>query len=100
MLREERLVDALARRLRTLVKSGTDLLHALSQCPDHALSAARGHIERRAHELFSETVDASDLPLLAQVRDLSTLSAIERDRAWWLERGLLTAETSRGLQRQ
>lgn len=100
LLREERLVDGLARRLRTLVKSGTDPLRALSQCQDHALSAARAHIERRAHELFSETVDASDLPLLAQVRDLSTLSAIERGRAWWLEHGLLTAETSRGRQKQ
>ena len=97
LLREERLVDGLARRLQTLVKSGTDPLRALSQCQDHALSAARAHIERRAHELFSETVDASDLPLLAQVRDLS---AIERGRAWWLEHGLLTAETSRGRQKQ
>ncbi|MBC7680284.1 MAG: hypothetical protein H7233_15035 [Pseudorhodobacter sp.] len=99
-LREERLVDALARRLRTLVKEGKNPLRALSPCQDHTLSATRAHVSRRSHELFSETADLSGLPLLAQVRDLSTLSAIGRDPTWWLGHGLLTAETSRGLQKQ
>jgi len=51
--REERLVDALARRLRTLVKEGTDPLRALSTCQDHAVAAARAHIERVVHEQFA-----------------------------------------------
>jgi len=52
--REQRLVDALARRLRTLVKEGTDPLRGLSTCQDHALAAARAHIERVVHEQFAE----------------------------------------------
>ena len=98
--REDRLVDALARRLRTLVKDGTDPLRALSLCQDHALAAARAHLERRTHELFAETVAQAGFPLLADVRDLAVLSAIERDRAWWLEHGFLSADASKDLQKQ
>jgi acyl-CoA oxidase len=95
--REHRLVDALARRLRTLVKEGTDPLRALSQCQDHALAAARAHIERLTHELFRAKATT---PLLVQVRDLAALSVIERDRAWWLEHGFLSADASKDLQKQ
>ena len=98
--REERLVDALARRLRTLVKEGTDPLRALSTCQDHAVAAARAHIERVVHEQFAVKVEQSGLPLLDDVRDLAVLSAIERDRAWWLEHGFLSADLSRDLQKQ
>lgn len=95
--REDRLVDALARRLRTLVKEGTDPLRALSRCQDHALAAARAHVERQAHELFRANATT---PLLEQVRDLAVLSAIERDRAWWLEHGFLSTDASKDLQKQ
>ncbi|MCW2666702.1 MAG: acyl-coenzyme oxidase [Frankiales bacterium] len=96
--REERIVDALARRLRRLVQQeGMDALRALSHCQDHALAAATAHIERVVHERFAATVAASDLEVLPLVRDLAALSAIERDRAWWLEHGFLSAEDSRAL---
>ncbi len=93
-LREDRLVDALARRLRTLTKEGIDPLRALSRCQDHALAAARAHVERLTHELFAP---AATTPLLEQVRDLAVLSVIERDRAWWLEHGGFSADVSRSL---
>ncbi|MCW2601164.1 MAG: mmgC3 [Frankiales bacterium] len=95
--REDRLVDALARRLRTLVKAGTDPLRALSQCQDHALAAARAHVERHVHQLFRAKATT---PLLEQVRNLAVLSTIESDRAWWLEHGFLSADASRDLQKQ
>jgi len=98
--REQRLGDALARRLRTLVKEGTDPLRGLSTCQDHALAAARAHIERVVHEQFADKVEQSGLPLLVDVRDLAALSAIERDRAWWLEHGFLSPDTSKELQKQ
>ena len=97
VFREERLVDALARRLRTLVKEGTDPLRALSRCQDHALAVARAHIERLTHELFAARATT---PLLEQVRDLAVLSVIERDRAWWLEHGFLSSDASKDLQKQ
>ncbi len=96
--REERLVDSLARRLRTLTtREHMDPLRALSRCQDHALAAARAHVERQAHELFQANVVPG---LLEQVRDLAALSTIERDRAWWLEHGFLSADASKDLQRQ
>jgi acyl-CoA oxidase len=96
--REERLIDSLARRLRTLTqREGLDPLRALSRCQDHALATARAFVERQAHELFQANVTPG---LLEQVRDLAALATIERDRAWWLEHGLLSADASKDLQRQ
>ncbi len=95
--REERLVDALARRLRTLVKDGTDPLRALSLCQDHALATARAHVERQAHELFRANATT---PLLEQVRNLAALATIEGDRAWWLEHGFLSPDDSKNLQKE
>lgn len=95
--REQRLIDSLARRLRTLVKEGIDPLRALARCQDHALATARAHVERLTHELFRARATS---PLLEQVRDLAVLSCIERDRAWWLEHGFLSADASKDLQKQ
>ena len=96
--REDRLVDSLARRLRRLVKDeGVDPLRALSLCQDHALAAATAHVERQAHELFQANVTPG---LLEQVRDLAVLTALERDRAWWLEHGYLSPDGSKELQKQ
>jgi acyl-CoA oxidase len=96
--REQRLVDSLARRLRTLTgREGMDPLRALSRCQDHALAAARAHVERQAHELFQPHVSG---PLLTSMRDLAALWTIERDRAWWLEHGFLSPDVSKDLQKQ
>ena len=98
LFREQRLVDSLARRLRTLTgREGMDPLRALARCQDHALATARAHIERQAHELFQANVTAG---LLEQVRDLAALSTLERDRAWWLEHGFLSPDASKDLQKE
>jgi len=101
--REERLVDALARRLRRLVQSeGTDPLRALSLVQDHALAAAIAHVQRLAHELFAASVeqraDGPAGPVLARVRDLYALSVLSADRAWWLEHGFFDASTSQAVR--
>ena len=101
--REERLVDALARRLRRLVKDEhLDPLRALSHVQDHALAAATAHIDRVAHELFCATVAARvegpEGQVLTRLRDLHALSVISADRAWWLEHGYLDADTSKATQ--
>jgi acyl-CoA oxidase len=96
--REERLVDSLARRLRTLTgREKMDPLRALSRCQDHALAAARAHIERQSHQLFQANVSGE---LLEQVRDLAALWTVERDRAWWLEHGYLSPDDSKDLQKE
>jgi acyl-CoA oxidase len=107
--REDRLVDALARRLRRLVQGeGMDPLRALSHCQDHALSAATAYVERTAHELFAARVEEHISSatgdeageVLARLRDLYALSVIEDDRAWWLEHGWLDADASKALQKE
>ncbi len=101
--REERQVDALARRLRRLVKDeGLDPTRALSHVQDHALAAATSHVERQAHELFAAKVAAAqDGPAadaLTHLRDLYALSILAGDRAWWLEHGFFDADTSKAVQ--
>ena len=100
VFREERLVDALARRLRRLVKDeGMDPLRALSHVQDHALAAATAHVDRVAHEQFSAAlVQGPALEALERLRDLHALSALSADRAWWLEHGWFDAETSKAVQ--
>jgi acyl-CoA oxidase len=103
--REERLVDALARRLRRLVQSeGMDPLRALSHCQDHALKTAVAQIERVAHERFAAAVEAvADAPtreVLTRLRDLYALSVMERDRAWWLEHGFFDGDTGKAVQKE
>jgi acyl-CoA oxidase len=93
--REERTVDALARRMRKLTSEGTDALRALALCQDHALTAATAHVERVVHEQLGEQTG-----LLKDVADLAALSVIERDRAWWLEHGFLSGDDSRALQKE
>ena len=96
--REERLIDSLARRLRTLTgREKLDPLRALARCQDHALAVSRAFVERQAHELFQANVSGE---LLTQVRDLAALSTIERDRAWFLEHGFLSADAAKDLQKQ
>jgi acyl-CoA oxidase len=103
--REERLVDARARRLRRLVSSeGMDPLRALSHCQDHALKTAIAQVERIAHERFCIAIpDVDDEPtaeVLTRLRDLYALSVIERDRGWWLEHGFFDGDTGKAVQKE
>ncbi len=97
--REERMVDALARRLKKLMEDeGFGSQQALSYVLDHVLGAANAHLRRLVHERFTGCVDAHpELPVLAHLRDLATLSELEADRAWFLEHGYLNADDSQAL---
>jgi acyl-CoA oxidase len=99
--REERLVDALARRLRRLTTSeGMDPLRALSHCQDHALAAATAHVERVVHEQFAARVAEADgevREVLDRLRDLYALTVVERGRAWWLEHGYLSGDDGKAV---
>jgi acyl-CoA oxidase len=103
--REERLVDSLARRLRRLTSGeGMDPLRAISHCQDHALAAARAHIERIVHQHFAarvaEHAEGPTREVLDRLRDLNALSVIERDRAWWLEHGYLEGDVAKDVQKE
>jgi acyl-CoA oxidase len=90
--REEDLVLSLARRLKARIDRGLDPFHALVECQDHALAAARAYVERVAFEAFRDALEAVEDPDLARVltlvEDLYALERLDRDRAWFLEHGL------------
>jgi acyl-CoA oxidase len=61
---------------------------------DHVLKTAQTHIERVVLEAFvagvDRTTDSAAKELLDKLCDLYALSAIEADKAWFLEHGQLT----------
>lgn len=92
--RERHVVESLARRLRRASKSGADAFEAFNRVQDHAVLAARVHVERIVLEAFVAAIARCEDPavraLLERVCDLHVLSRIEADRAWFLEHGRLT----------
>ena len=100
--REQRLVGSLARRLRQRLQDGMDSFHAFTECQDHAMSAARAHVERLVLERFAEGVqacgEASLRPELQKLLALFGLSKLEADRAWFLEAGYVTSAKSQAVR--
>jgi acyl-CoA oxidase len=101
--REQHVLEGLARRMRGATKPGADPFDVYNDAQDHLLTAARAHIDHVVAQAFSDGVDACSDPaaraLLRRLLALHLLSLLERDRAWYVEHGRLTATRSRGLAR-
>jgi acyl-CoA oxidase len=99
--REEHVVEGLAKRIRGGVSAGQDSFDVFNSAQDHVLLAAKAHVDRLVLESFVAAVDRCDDPTLASlldmVCDLHALTVIERDRAWFLEHGRLSAPRSKGV---
>src|SRR5437868_9743609 len=78
-----------------------DAFTAFNAVQDHLLLAARAHIERVVLETFVAAVDGCGDPevkaLLEKVYDLHVLSLLERDRAWFMEHGQLSAARAKAV---
>lgn len=102
--REEHMLAGLARR----IKRGIDQKRApgavFSQVQDHVIALARAHVERLVTEAFVDQVRAlpegGEKEALALLCDLFALSAIEADRAWFMEHGRLTGQRSKAISRE
>ncbi|MEV6897282.1 acyl-CoA dehydrogenase [Amycolatopsis sp. NPDC051372] len=96
--REEHVLDGVANRLR---KAGDDPFGVFNAAQDHVLRAGRVHVDHLVLSAFARAVDACSDPeaaaLLSRVCDLYALSAIEEDRAWFLEHGRLTTSRSKAV---
>ncbi|QYN22885.1 acyl-CoA dehydrogenase [Amycolatopsis sp. DSM 110486] len=96
--REEHVLDGVANRLR---KAADDPFGVFSAAQDHVLRAGRVHVDHLVLSAFARAVDACSDPeaaaLLSRVCDLYALSAIEEDRAWFLEHGRLTTSRSKAV---
>ncbi|SEO62222.1 acyl-CoA dehydrogenase [Amycolatopsis saalfeldensis] len=96
--REEHVLEGVANRLR---KAADDPFGVFNAAQDHVLRAGRVHVDRLVLDAFARAVssceDAEAKALLERVCDLYALSAIEEDRAWFLEHGRLTASRSKAV---
>ena len=96
------LILSLARRVRARIEEGKSSFDALIMCQDHALSAARAHVEREIlRSLLSagqETPSSGVAEWLERLRSLYALAAIERSAAWYLEHGYLDAPKTKAIR--
>ena len=92
--REEHMLSGVARRLKNGMDGGGDPAQVFSACQDHVIASAWAHVERLVLEAFTEKVEAMEKgpnrEAMNLVCDLYALSAIEKDRAWFLEHGRLS----------
>jgi len=99
--REKHVLEAAARRLKKLMANCGDAFTAFNAVQDHLLLAARAHVDRVVLEYFAAAVDRCGDPevkaLLSQVCDLYVLALLERDRAWFLEHGQLSAARAKAI---
>ncbi|MEU7815094.1 acyl-CoA dehydrogenase [Pseudonocardia sp. NPDC049154] len=99
--RAEHLLAGVARRLRPALKKGADQFAIFNAAQDHLLDAARAHVDILVLDAFvagiERAADPSVKALLETVCDLHALATIERDRAWYLEHGRLTAAETRAV---
>ena len=99
--REKHILDGVSRRIRAGITDGQDPFTVSNNAQDHVLAAARAHLDRVVLELFDAALvrcDDDELrELLSTVCALHALSILERDRAWFLEHGRLTAPRAKAV---
>ena len=102
--REEHMIGGVARRLKRGIDAGMNPGEVFSRVQDHVVAAARAHVERLVLEAFLEAVakhpDGDQKTVLNLLCDLHALSAIEADRAWFMEHGRLTTQRSKAITRE
>lgn len=104
-LLEIRRADTLAAAIRNLapaMRKGNDEFTVFNSAQDLLLVAARAHVDTLVERSFADKLATIDDPavraLLERVYDLHVLSVIDRERAWYLETGRLTAAESRPIR--
>ena len=100
--REASLLGSLAQRLKKRIDSGLDAFEAFSDCQDHVLALGRAYAERAVLEPFEKAVAETQAPpqadVLASLRDLFALSAIEADLGWFMEQGYIEPAKARAIR--
>ena len=102
--REEHQLAGVARRLKRGIDSGRHPGEVFSRVQDHVIAAARSHVERLVLEAFVDKLasapESDNRRALSLLCDLHALSAIEADRAWFMEHGRLTVVRSKAISRE
>jgi acyl-CoA oxidase len=103
--REARLTETAARRLKARIDDGMDSFRAMNECQDHLITLAQAHVERVVLERFrlevdeaAETLGSETGDALGLLCDLYALSALERNRAWFLETGYMEGNQGKAIR--
>jgi acyl-CoA oxidase len=110
--RDDTLATAI-RHLAPALRKANDEFTVFNSAQDLLLTAARAHVDALVEESFRHAIegcaessergrsigtDADVAALLWRVYDLHVLSVLDRERAWYLETGRLTAAESRRIR--
>ena len=91
-----------ARRLKSRIDEGVDTFVAFNQCQDHLVALGNAHIEAHVYDCFESGIarapDDEIRRALTAMRELFGLSAIERDRGWFLENGVLEGNKAKAIR--
>jgi len=102
--REEHMLAGVARRLKRGIDSGLEAGEVFSRVQDHVIGAARAHVERLVLEAFVERMkeleDGPNKVALGLLCDLSALTTIEKDRAWFMEHGRMSSPRGKQISRE
>ena len=97
--REDHMLSGVARRLKSAIDAGGDPFEVFLDCQDHAMNAARAHIETVILECFAAAVERCEDPgvagVLGRLCDLHVASNVEADRGWFQEHGRLSSTRSK-----
>src|SRR5919204_8902 len=101
--RERHVLEGASRRIKKMGSAGSDPFTAFNAVQDHLLLCARAYIDRIVLENFADAIERCQDPeikaLLDHVCNLHVLSRLERDRAWFLEHGQLSAPRAKAVVR-
>ncbi|MFG2924863.1 acyl-CoA dehydrogenase [Streptomyces sp. NPDC048305] len=102
--REEHMLAGVARRLKRGIDQKRIPGVVFSQVQDHVIAVAHAHVERLVLEAFVARTKAmpegGNRVAVGLLCDLFALSAIEADRAWFMEHGRLTVQRSKAISRE
>ena len=101
--REGHITASIAQRFKRGLDEGFDPFEVFRAVQNHAVNAARAHIERLVLEAFARAVDACEpgpqKETLSRLCDLYALDQIELDRGYLQEHGRLTGPRCKAVTR-
>ncbi len=101
--RVESLTRSAAARLKSRIDAGQDSFEAFVECQDHLVEMSSAHVEHELFDRFRSSVgklppDAQ--PTLDKLVSLFGLSALERERGWFLEQSYFEPPRAKAVRRE
>ena len=101
--REKRMLHAVARRMRGMIKDGLSSYDAFLKCQSHMIGMAEAYVERVVLEEFIRIVEEiknEDMqPVLTDLCHLFALSTMEEHKGWYLEHDYISGGKSKAIRR-